>query len=419
MHAHWPVSLGIALAIFSPAAGQTEESKGSKEQTKRYVLTLSEVRELARARAPGLLASRARVDVAQAERVGASVWQPTNPEFTVAAGPRRLDGEKTGTDLDVEIGQRFELGARRRSRLDRAEAGIAKAVATSNDEERELLRAASAGFLVALHAERSLDVARESERLFHELRRVTERRYEAGDVGILDPYAAAMAHARSHGRLAEIEARRVLAVTELRALLGLEVDAEIVVEGELVYRPRYVFEELTALAATRTDLQAIEAAIDVAQAEQRLARGFRSPDLGAFVSYSQEEDADIYKGGLSIVLPFVNKGQGNAAVARAQERALRLDLQSARSVADYQVRGRFEAYSILDVAAVRFESEALPRLEEMLDLARQSYEAGNVPFAELLVLQRETVETRLAYLDLLLQAALAATELEAAAGVLP
>jgi hypothetical protein len=40
-----------------------------------------------------------------------------------------------------------------------------------------------------------------------------------------------------------------------------------------------------------------------------------------------------------------------------------------------------------------------------------------MPFAELLVLQRETVETRQAYLDLLLQAALAATELEAAAGV--
>ncbi len=405
------LALCMLTFVVSPLLGEDRE-------TKRYVLTLSEVRELARSRAPSLLAARARVDVARGERVGAAVWQPTNPELTVAAGPRRLDGTKIGTDVDVEIGQQFELGGRRRSRLERADAGIARAVAASNDAERELVRAVSAGFLATLHAERSLEVARESERLFDELRRVTERRHEVGDVGILDPYVAAMVHARSRGRLAVVEAMRVLAATELRALLGLEEHAEIVVEGELAYRPRYALEELIEQAASRPDLQAIEAEIGEAQAEQRLARGFRSPDLGAFASYSREEGADIVKGGLSIVLPFLDKGQGRSAVAEAQERALRLDLRAAHSVVGTEVRARFEAFSILDSAAAQFESEALPRLGEMLDLTRRSYEAGNIPFAELLVLQRETVETRLSYLDLLLQAALAATELEAAAGVL-
>lgn len=405
----------LALCMLTVAVSP---SLGEDRETKRYVLTLSEVRELVRSQAPGLLAARARVDVARGERVGAAVWQPTNPELTVAAGPRRLSGTKIGTDVDVEIGQRFELGGRRRSRLERADAGIARAVAESNDTERELLRAVSANFLATLHAVRSLEVARESERLFDELRRVTERRYEAGDVGILDPYAAAMAHARSRGRLAEVEVMRVLAAAELRALLGLEEHAEIVVEGELAYRPRYALEHLIEQVETRPDLQAIEAEIGEAQAEQRLARGFRSPDLGAFANYSREEGADIIKGGLSIVLPFLDKGQGRSAVAEAEERALRLDLRAAHSVVGTEVRARFEAFSILDSAAARFESEALPRLGEMLDLARRSYEVGNIPFAELLVLQRETVETRLAYLDLLLQAALAATELEAAAGVL-
>ncbi len=405
----------LALCMLTVAVSP---SLGEDSDAKPYVLTLGKVRELARSRAPSLLATRARVDMARGERLGASVWQPTNPVLTIAAGPRRLSGEKIGTDVDVGIGQRFELGGRRRSRLERADAGIARAVAASNDAERELLRAVSAAFLATLHAERSLEVARESERLFYELRRVTERRYEVGDVGILDPYAAAMVHARSRGRLAEVEAMRVLAAAELRALLGLEGHAEIVVEGELAYRPRYALEKLIEQAATRPDLKAIEAEIGEAQAEQRLAQGFRSPDLGAFANYSREEGADIVKAGLSIVLPFLNKGQGRSAVAEAKERALRLDLRAAHSVVGTEVRARFETFSILDSAATRFQSEALPRLQEMLDLTRQSYEAGNIPFAELLVLQRETVETRLAYLDLLLQAALATTELEAAAGVL-
>ena len=216
---------------------------------------------MARSRAPSLLAARARADIARGERVNASIWQPTNPELIVAAGPRRLDGEKTGTDVEIGIGQRFELGGRRRSRLERADASIARADATSSDAERELLRSVSASFLAALHAERSFEVAQETEQLFGEIRRVTEQRYEAGDVGILDPYAAAMAHARSRARLAKVEATRVLAARELRALLGLENDAEIVVKGDLVDRRQYELEALIEQAAHRPDLKAIEAKI--------------------------------------------------------------------------------------------------------------------------------------------------------------
>jgi cobalt-zinc-cadmium efflux system outer membrane protein len=406
-------SLALSMLIVAVSASLAEDP-----ETKRYILTLSEVRELARSRAPSLLAARARVDIARGERVNASIWQPTNPELIVAAGPRRLDGEKTGTDIEIGIGQRFELGGRRRSRVERADASIARADATSSDAERELLRSVSASFLAALHAERSFEVAQESEQLFGEIRRVTEQRYEAGDVGILDPYAAAMAHARSRARLAKVEATRVLAARELRALLGLENDAEIVVKGDLVDRRQYALEALIEQAAHRPDLKAIEAKIGGTQAEQRLARGFRSPDLGAFINYSQEEGADIFKGGVSIVLPFVDKGQGRLAVAEARERAFRFDLQAARSVVGAEVRSWFEAFSLLDSAASRFESDDLPRVQEMLDLARRSYESGNIPFAELLILQRETIETRLAYLDLLLQAALVSIELEAAAGVL-
>ena len=406
-------SLALCMLIVVASASLAEDA-----ETKRYILTLSEVRELARSRAPSLLAARARVDIARGERVNASIWQPTNPELIVSAGPRRLDGEKTGTDFEIGIGQRFELGGRRRSRIERADAGIARADATSSDAERELLRSVSASFLATLHAERSLDVVRESERLFGEIRRVTEQRYEAGDVGILDPYAASMAHARSRARLAEVEATRVLAARELRALLGLEPDAEIVVKGDLEKRRRHALGALIEQAASRPDLRAIEARIGEMQAEQRLARGFRAPDLGAFVNYSQEEGADIVTGGLSIVLPFVNRGQGRLAVAEAEERALKLDFQAAQAVVGTDVRSWFEAFSLLDSAASRFESDDLPRVQEMLDLARRSYESGNIPFAELLILQRETVETRQAYLDLILQAALVSIELEAAAGVL-
>lgn len=405
----------LTLCILALAA---PPSLGEGETRKQYRLTLSAARELARTRAPSLLASRARIDVARGDRLDASVRQPTNPELELSAGPRRMDGDKVGTDFEIAIGQRFELGGRRDARIERADAGIARADATTDDAERELLRSVSTSFLITLHAERSLEIARESERLFQEIRRVAEQRYETGDVGILDPYAASLAHARSRTRTAEVEATRVLAARQLRALLGLEPDAVIVVEGELERRPRHALEALIERAAERPDLKAIEARIAETQAEQRLARGLRVPELGAFVSYGEEEDSEIVMGGISISLPFLNRGQGRLAIAEAEHRALDFELQASRAAVGSDVHAWYDAYSLLNAAASRFESDDLPRVQELLELARTSYESGNIPFAELLILQRESVETRQAFLDLLLQAALVNLELEAAAGVL-
>ena len=51
-------------------------------------------------------------------------------------------------------------------------------------------------------------------------------------------------------------------------------------------------------------------------------------------------------------------------------------------------------------------------------LSRESYEAGQISLAELLLVRREILETRSDYLSHLLETAIAAADLEASAGVL-
>ena len=51
-------------------------------------------------------------------------------------------------------------------------------------------------------------------------------------------------------------------------------------------------------------------------------------------------------------------------------------------------------------------------------LARRSYEAGEMALAELLLVRGETLDTRREYLERLLEAALAAVDVEASAGAL-
>jgi cobalt-zinc-cadmium efflux system outer membrane protein len=69
-------------------------------------------------------------------------------------------------------------------------------------------------------------------------------------------------------------------------------------------------------------------------------------------------------------------------------------------------------------AVEELEKSALPLLDENESLARRGYEAGEMALAELLLVHRETLETRREHLERLLEAAVAAVAVEASAGVL-
>jgi cobalt-zinc-cadmium efflux system outer membrane protein len=65
------------------------------------------------------------------------------------------------------------------------------------------------------------------------------------------------------------------------------------------------------------------------------------------------------------------------------------------------------------------EREALPVLEDNEQLARKSYEAGEMGLAEFLLVRRDVLDARADYLDRLLRAALSRVQLAVQTGVLP
>ncbi len=404
----------LVITFVVAAAATTDHTSARAESLS---LTLEDARMLTRQQAPAVLAARARIDAARGERAGASIWLQSNPEIEAGAGPRRVGSEET-TDLELGISHSFELGNRRGARIARADAGVDRTQSTADDVVRRLIQDVSGVFVQTLHAEELLRVARENESLTRELRRVATRRHEVGDVGILDVDVATFAYAHAQAEVSRLEARRIGAVGELGALLGLDPSADISVVGDLADRDRFQLDSLLARAVDRPDLLALTAEIREAQAIERLGKGYAWPDLDVFALYKEEEDAEVLMGGLALSIPLFDHGQELKAVGAAQQRALSFELEGARRAVSAQVRAAFAAYSVLDDAALQYEREAGPRVEASLDLARRSYESGNIALGEMLVLQREIIDSRNAYADLLLDAAMAAIALEAAAGVL-
>ena len=380
-------------------------------------LSLDDVLARARERAPVILAARRQIDEARGRLVGASVLLRDNPVVQGAAGPRRRE-HGTSTDLDVGISQTFELGGRRAARIDGATAGVDVQAARGDDAARRLLRDVSAAFFRAVAADERVRLARTAEGFLGDLQLVAARRYRSGDIPVLDLNLAltAMARARSDRRAAEADV--VATRGALQVLLGGEVDEPLRLRGALHGRRRYDLDALLARAPERADLRELAAEVGEAEAEVRLGTGAAWPDLGVGVRYGREEGADIALGALSVTLPLFAHGQEQRATGAARASRLRFELDAQRRVVRAQVRTAFDIYQHQVAAAEELEREVLPRLDENEALSRRSYEAGQLGLPELLIIRRETLDTRRVHQDRLLDAVLAGVELEAAAGVL-
>mgnify|MGYP000474704210 CR=1 FL=1 len=397
--------LGIAFLCGSPVFGQEN------------ALTLDQVLEVARKRAPIVIAARARIEEARGRYQGAAVRLRNNPVVEMEAGPRTRSGDRTA-DLDVVFGQDFELGGRRKARIAGAEAGIDRETAFSNDVLRRLLRDVAIAFYRALAGQERIRILAMTDDVANEFLRTAERRYEAGEIPILEVNLARTSAARVRAELKTASADSVLALGDLRTLLGMRPDEPLAIRGDLRARRSYDLEQLFAQAKDRPDIRVLEAEIREAEADIRLGEGFRRPDIGFTARYQREERANVFQGGLKITIPVFSHGQELRVVGTARASRLRGELEALFRVSYTEVKAALDAYLEKLSAVEELEKNALPSVGENEMLARRSYEEGEIGLAELLLIRRETLETRLAYVDRLLDAAIAGVEVEFRSGVL-
>lgn len=377
-------------------------------------LTLADALARARERAPQIVSARLAIEEARARLAGANHLQ-SNPDFDAGVGNRQGSGSRS-TDLDIGIGQSFEPGRRRASRRDMAAAGIEQSTAHGDEVTRTVLLDTAALFLRGLQLAERLRLLDRSLELATNVLRIADRRFQAGDVAVLDVNIARSAAARLRAERQGVVAARAMVIGELRKLLQLEEDIEL--RGELPAAATLDRTAIADAASRRPELRALEAAVREAEAEQQFGRSFRRADYGFAARYQREEGDNIILGGLTLTLPMFSKGQEPIAAGLARAARLRAELSAARIRIAIEVQAAVHAYESRAEAVRILEREALPELDENDTLATRSFEVGQIGLAELLLIRREIIDTRTQYADALLEAALARIELDARAGVL-
>lgn len=399
------IVLALVTSVILPASAQAEES---------VALSLSEAFRYADEHSPWVVEGRTDVAVAAAVVEQASVSTADDPELGMAAGPRF--GTTTTPNVEVTVGQKYELSRRRAAEIELAKRQRAVAELDADAVRRTLLGAVGEAYVDALHARRRLRVAQSDVSIAETALRIAKKRFEAGETDQLEVNTAKVAHGRARveerlwaGRLRQRRAR-------LQALLGVPERTGLKLTSTLELPGLPKLAVLREASRHRPDLAALEASVKREEARRALAETLSHSNLGWRLKYGREEGANIVMAGLSMSVPVYDRGRGVGAEADARAEVARASLEVARTRIDARLPAAWHRWRELRDAEVAFRNDILPVLDENEAMARKAYTAGAIDLPELLALRREMVAARERYVDLLRESAMVQIEARTLAG---
>nr|WP_242593543.1 TolC family protein [Corallococcus exiguus] len=381
-------------------------------------ITLQDVFALAREHAPALVEARARVRAAQGPLASAAPLLRENPQLDVQVGPRRLPNGVYGLDLALGLSQPFELGGKQGLRRDAARAGLSMEEARLRDAERLLLGDVAAAYLRLLQAGERKKLVEAAAEAAARTVKATEQRYAAGDVPAVDVNVAKVAHARARAELQVADGEIFALREELEVRVGYRARPMVTYDDDLRSIARAPVREVKDGAGARADLVALEQEQVQAKAAATLGRRQVLPDVTVGARYQKEADETVFLGTLSVPLPVFGRGQEARLVGEADASRAEQELAAARTVVPAQVQAAKYRYRA-SLGALGTLEQVLPLLDDNEALAQRSYDAGEMDLAAFLLVRRDTLEARAAWLDGLLRLALARVQLEVETGVLP
>jgi cobalt-zinc-cadmium efflux system outer membrane protein len=382
------------------------------------VLTVDRVLDLAERQSPEVLIARTRTAQAQGALETARLRLPANPEVDGFLGSRSDSSGARSVDSELSFVQRFEVGGQRAYRI-----AAATAAATQHDFEigasvLDAQTAALSAFYRAVYAQETRRLMDEARALAEEAVRAARARYQSGETAVLDVNVARVELARARRDQLTAASRMEGALAELRAILALPTQEPVVVQAALRAPEVPAVDVLLARLSERSDLRALTAGVDQAEAELSLTRATRAPDLFAGIGWRREDQEPVAGVRFGLTLPLFRRQTGAIVTAAGRVSEARAALEARRVALEARLRGAYARYLIAQQAAEVITATAVPLVTENEQLSRESYQAGKIGLLELLVIRREGFAARREAVDAQLEATLTALEARGIAGVL-
>jgi cobalt-zinc-cadmium efflux system outer membrane protein len=362
-------------------------------------LTLEQAVAEAAANSPVLAVDRREIDIAAGERRQASTFE-FNPEF-------ELESDTEGETRSVGLSQTLWLKGQRSLRMKRAEAGLLRAESSVRNAEREALADTLKAFSELLVSQHRLELAEEILAVARQVRDAAEKLFEAGEVPQLDVFRAAVEVRQAESQVLAQRQSVAAAQRELALLIGRPADQELraAAPSPVLPGPAGALTTLRGQALDRRpDLKAARSAVQEAQAEIDLVSAERwFPELRMGLKYEESREfADVsrrYLLTLAVPLPLFNRRDGDLERARAELAKQEAEVELTRRRIEKEVATVVRQVETLRQIVDEYVQRILPQQEKNLGLLREAYAIGEIPLTDVLVGQREFIESRETYLD--------------------
>jgi len=301
-----------------------------------------------------------------------------------------------------------DIVRREKRQLDRSVATqeIAQAEQRLAAQQQRVLTDVRGAYYRVLYAQQQIDALEELNAIAQKAVDIAAQLLKAEEVARTDLLQAEVEKQQAELQLANSHFTLQAAWSQLSAVVGQPLPLQPLAGDFFAATESFEFEPTLAwLISQSPDVLAANARIYQARCYLQRQIVEPRPNLAVQALYNFVDngingnpDAGL---AVSVPLPLWNKNEGNIQSARqetiaAEQMLLQIQLRIKQELAIVM-----EQYSRAHSQANYLSEQILPRLQQTLDLTRQTYEAGEVNFVALLTVQRTYTQNKLAHLEAL------------------
>lgn len=382
----------LCVALGAPVRAQTAP------------LTLDHAMVLALQASPQLAGARHEVGA-----LAGSVLQAgarPNPVLDVGV----VDTRRATRETTAQLSQTFELGDKRRRRVDAAERASDVATADLRAQEAELRAAVTNAFDDVLAAQAQVHLAEDARDVAARVTGTVATRVQAGKVSPVEETRARVAEANA--RLDKRKADGDLAMVRqvLATLWGSLSPQFTYAEGNLDVLPTTPevvdADNAPALARARTEIAR-------RQAMARLELSRRTPDVTVVAGIKRNNELGLNQAvfGVSFPLPLFDRNQGNVLDALRRVDHAEAAFQAAQGATRLALAQAHQEFATARAEVQALADEILPGAQSAADAAVKGFAFGKFAYVDVLDAQRTLILTKTRHLRALRDARRAATSI--------
>ncbi len=317
------------------------------------------------------------------------------------------------------MNQEFELGNKRKARIDAADAFYSKADAELDSKQAEIHANVVLAYFEVLVAQERVKLAQSSVEVAESALDVASKRVKAGKSSPVEQTKSAIAESSVKIELIQATTQLNNSRKRLSALWGDSAPRFERATGEVTIIPEVShLEELQALIDDSPAVKIAKLEIIARDALTKIERSRAVPNItiSAGVVNNQEVGLNQALFGLSIPIPVFDRNQGNVQEAVSRKFKAEDELVAIKNKIQTNLATQYERLSAARQSTLSFKNDILPNAQSAFNAANRGFSLGKFNFLDVLDAQRTLYQTKSQYINALLEAHQSIAEIERTLG---